>query len=249
MSSIPKIIHYCWFGKGKKSKLIKKCINSWKKMCPDYKIIEWNEENIDISMSIYTKEAYDEKKWAFVTDYLRLYIIYNQGGIYLDTDVELIRNLDDLLEFDSFFSLERDNYIATGLGFGAKKGNEYVKKMLDDYDGIHFKNSDGTYDLTPCPVRNTKSVIGLFDKMQDKKKIFIYNNNAILSSDYFCPYDSSTGKMIKTVNTYGIHWYSASWRSKRINIQRNLLRPIKRIIGIDNFNKIKNKLVPLKKDN
>lgn len=243
--SIPKVIHYCWFGKGKKSKLIRRCINSWKKLCPDYKIVEWNEDNIDISMSVYTKEAYDEKKWAFVADYVRLYIIYNEGGIYLDTDVELTRSLDNLLKFDSFFALQTDNYVATGLGFGAKKGNKYVKQMLEDYNGIHFKRNDGSYDLTPCPVRNTESIIDLFSKMIDKKKVFVYQNNAILSSDFFCPYDSTTGKMTKTNNTYGIHWYSASWRSKRVNIQRNILRPVKRIVGIENFNKIKKSLEKL----
>lgn len=241
--SIPKVIHYCWFGKGKKSKLINKCIASWKKMCPDYEIIEWNEDNIDVSISTYTREAYDDGKWAFVTDYVRLFVVYNNGGIYLDTDVELTRSLDDLLKYDSFFALEKDEYIATGLGFGAKKGNKYVKQMLNDYKGVHFKKDDGSYDLTPCPVRNTKSIINLFNKMLNKNEKFVYYNNAILSSDYFCPYDPSTGKMNKTKNTHGIHWYNASWRSKRINIQRNLLRPLKRLIGDKNFKKIKKFLI------
>lgn len=236
---IPKKIHYCWFGKGKKSNLIKRCINSWKKFCPDYEIIEWNEENFDVNRFKYAKEAYEEKKWAFVTDYVRLYVIYNEGGIYLDTDVELIRSLDALLIYDSFFALEAENYIATGLGFAAKKGNIYVKRMLDDYKNVSFKKNDGTYDLTPCPIRNTKSIEDFFEKMKDKKMKYVYKNNAILSSEYFCPYNSSTGKMTKTNNTYGIHWYNASWRNKRINIQRNLLRPLKRLIGEDNFKRIK----------
>lgn len=242
MNKIPKVIHYCWFGDNEKSKLIKKCIASWKKYCPDYEIIEWNERNIDPAIIDYTREAYDEKKWAFVTDYIRLYIIYNMGGIYLDTDVELLRGLDDLLDYDSFFALEKGNYIATGLGFGAKKENEYVKRMLDDYKEIHFKKRDGTYDLTPCPVRNTQSIDFLFRKMDDKSKLFVYKNNAILTPDYFCPYNPATGKINKTDNTYGIHWYNASWRSKKINMQRFLLRPIKRIIGEQRFLKIKQKI-------
>ena len=172
-TKIPKTIHYCWFGKRKKSKLIKKCINSWKKYCPDYKIVEWNEENFDVNRFDYTKESYEEKKWAFVTDYVRLYVIYNEGGVYLDTDVELIKKLDNLLDFDSFFALEEEDYIATGLGFGAVKGNKYVKKMLDDYNDVHFKNENGIYDLTPCPVRNTKSVKSLCDKMKNKQINFI----------------------------------------------------------------------------
>ena len=240
MKEIPKVINYCWFGGNKKSRLIKKCIASWKKMCPDYEIIEWNESNFDINSNPYIKEAYEAKKWAFVTDYVRLFVIYNNGGIYLDTDVELIKSLDSLLKYDSFFSLESEEYIATGLGFGAKKNNNLVKTMLDDYDGIHFKNEKGEVDLTPCPVRNTNSVRNVFDRVKDRNSVFLIDNNAFLGKEFFCPYNPSTGVLNKTNNTYGIHWYNASWRSSRINIQRKLLRPIKRIVGEKKFNKIKN---------
>ena len=242
MKEIPKVINYCWFGGNKKSKLIKKCIASWKKMCPDYEIVEWNEKNFDINSNSYIKEAYDEKKWAFVTDYVRLFVIYNNGGIYLDTDVELVQSLDNLLKYDSFFSLESEDYIATGLGFGAKKNNDLVKAMLDDYDDIHFKNDKGEIDLTPCPVRNTNSVKDVFDKVKDRTSLFLIDNNAFLGMEFFCPYNPSTGVLNKTKNTYGIHWYNASWRSNRINIQRKLLRPIKRIIGEQRFLKIKQKI-------
>lgn len=238
-NKIPKKIHYCWFGKGKKSKLIERCIKSWKKYCPDYEIIEWNETNFDINKNTYLKEAYEVKKWAFVTDYARLLIVYNNGGIYLDTDVELIKPLDDLLEYNAFFSIEGDKYIATGLGFGAVPKNELVKKMLDDYSNLRFIKSNGELDLTPCPIRNTKSIEFYYNMMKDKTKIFIFQNNAFLSSDYFCPYNSTTGQMNKTANTLGIHWYSASWRKNGVNFKRFLLRPIKRMIGIEKFNKIK----------
>ena len=243
---IPKTIHYCWFGKGKKNKLIDRCIESWKTKCPDYNIVEWNEDNFDVEKFHYTKEAHDAKKWAFVTDFVRLYIIYNEGGIYLDTDVELVKSLDSLLEYDSFFALESDNYIATGLGFGATKENHLVKLMLNDYKDIHFKKEDGTFDYTPCPVRNTQSVEEYFKLMKDKTTKFTFDNNAFLSSEYFCPYNSATGLMKKTINTYGIHWYNASWRSRKINIQRNILRPIKRLMGVEKFNKLKNKIKNLK---
>ena len=121
---IPKVIHYCWFGGNPKPKLVQKCIHSWKKYCPDYEIIEWNESNFDISSCpLYVRQAYDVKKWAFVSDYARLKIIHTCGGIYLDTDVELIKSLDSLLEYNAFFGFEDGKYVATGLGFGAVSDN------------------------------------------------------------------------------------------------------------------------------
>ena len=147
---IPKVIHYCWFGRNEKPNLFYKCFESWKKYCPDYEIIEWNEDNFDINMIPYVKEAYEAKKWAFVADYARLWIVYHYGGIYLDTDVELLRPLDNLLASEAFFGSEDEKSIATGLGFGARKGNNVVKCMLLDYSDQHFKNKDGTYDLTTC---------------------------------------------------------------------------------------------------
>lgn len=243
MNNIPKVIHYCWFGKNKKSKLIKKCIASWKKYCPDYQIVEWNEDNFDINMNSYVNEAYISKKWAFVSDYARLYIIYNYGGIYFDTDVELIKNIDELLSYNSFFAIETTKYVATGLGFGAFKNNKLVKLMLASYDNVHFKKNDGSYDELPCPVRNTESILETF-KLADlsNKSIAIVDNNAFLSSEYFCPFIPSTGEMKITNNTLGIHWYNASWRNKSTNIKGVLLRPLKRAIGLERFTRIKKRL-------
>ena len=123
---IPKKIHYCWFGYGEKTKLVQKCIASWKKYCPDYEIIEWNETNFDVNKNAYTKMCYEQKKYAFLTDYIRLVVIAEYGGIYLDTDVELVRNIDKLLENRAFFGFETDEYVATGLGFGAESGNKMI---------------------------------------------------------------------------------------------------------------------------
>lgn len=239
MNKIPKVIHYCWFGGNEKSKLIKKCIASWKKYCPDYEIIEWNEDNFNLNINQYVREAYDNKKWAFVTDYVRLWVIYNYGGIYLDTDVELIKNLDSLLSYDSFFALETSNYIATGLGFGAVKSNEIVKTMMDDYNEEHFQETDGSLNLLPCPVRNSNSISHIYKKINYDKKINVFDNNAFLGTEFFCPFIPATGEMKKTNETIGIHWYNASWRSRKTNIKGVLLRPIKRIVGLDRFNKIK----------
>ena len=237
---IPKVINYCWFGGKQKNKLIKKCIKSWKKYCPDYEIIEWNEENFDINLNHYVSQAYEEKKWAFVSDYVRLYVIYTYGGIYLDTDVELIKTLDNLLKYKAFFASENNKNINTGLGFGAIKNNKTVKLLLDSYENLEFKNKEtGILDITPCTHRNTEELIKKYGTLEEKMNSFIEDDVILLGKEYFCPFDSKTGKMIKTNKTVGIHWFNASWRNKKINIQEKLLRPVKRIIGIENFEKIK----------
>ena len=211
---IPKIIHYCWFGKNPKPELMKRCISSWKKYCPDYEIVEWNEDNFDVSLNQYAKEAYDAKKWAFVTDYARLWIVYTCGGIYLDTDVELIKSLDDLIDREAFFGFEDDNSISTGLGFGAVKGNKFVECMLRDYDEIHFLNSDGTFDMLPCPIRNTNAVAHYLPEQFDGSKIIELSNATIYPAEFFSPLSADGSTMKKTKNTHSIHWYSATWLSK-----------------------------------
>lgn len=242
MKKIPKVINYCWFGGTKKTKLIEKCIKSWKKYCPDYEIVEWNETNFDININKYVKEAYDNKKWAFVSDFARLYVIYQNGGVYLDTDVELIKGLDDLLEYNLFLASENNVLINTGLGFGASKKNKVIKKLIDSYDDISFKNPiTNELDLTPCTDRNTETITELFGDISNLLGKKLEDNSIILGKEYFCPFNAVTGEMKKTINTRGIHWFNASWRSKSINIREKILRPIKRLIGEDNFNKLKRK--------
>ena len=171
--SIPKVIHYCWFGKGKMSPLSQKCIKSWRKYCPEYKIICWNEENFDVTENQYAKEAYDAGKWAFVSDYVRLKVLYNEGGIYLDTDVELIKPLDNLIETYGYMGFDDRGIPSTGLGFACEKGNELVGALLADYDYIPFVLPDGTYDLTPCPDRNVKTMVELGLDLEKKEQIFM----------------------------------------------------------------------------
>ena len=206
-NKIPKIIHYCWFGNNPKSDLILKCIASWKKFCPDYEIIEWNESNFDININDYVREAYYMKKYAFVSDYARLWVIYNYGGIYLDTDVELISNIDQVLEYNAFFSSEDNIFINTGLGFGSVKENKIVKEIMDDYKGIHFIKDDNSIDKTTCPVRNTAKLMEIID------------NICFFPRDYFCPLDYKTRKMNKTENTLAIHWFNGSWMTKTDKIK------------------------------
>lgn len=247
MKKIPKTINYCWFGKKEKSELILKCIESWKKYCPDYEIIEWNEKNFDVTCNAYCKEAYENKKWAFVSDYARLAIIYEHGGVYLDTDVELIKNINEFLNNDSFFCCENKKLIATGLGFGAKPKNKLVKRMLDEYENIHFSDGNSIIDKTPCPIRNTiaiKKVIG--DKIFDKK--YEFDNNIILPKEYFCPLDYETKKLNITKNTFGIHWYNESWLSPYRKVRKKILVLIRNLIGEKKYNIIKKSLSRNTKD-
>lgn len=148
---IPKVIHYCWFGYNEKPELVERCIESWKKYLPDYEIREWNEENFDINLCDYVRQAYNEGKWAFVSDVARLWIIYNEGGIYLDTDVELHNSLDELLQTKCWFCYDDIRYINTGIGFGSEKGHFIIKSILDDYYNREF-------NLVPCIVLNTNII-------------------------------------------------------------------------------------------
>ena len=235
--SIPKVIHYCWFGNGKMPKLTKKCIESWKKYCPDYEIICWNEENFDFSENQYAKQAYEAGKWAFVSDYARLKIIYDYGGIYMDTDVELIRPIDPLLEYEGYMGFEKNGQVATGLGFGAEKGNEIVGRMLKDYNDIAFIKTDGSYDLSPCPVRNSAALTEMGMDLKNTDQIF--KGVRFLPAEYLSPMDYYTGKKIITPNTYSIHHYAASWTSA---VSKRTTR-IKRIIGVKMYEKLYGKFL------
>ena len=211
---IPKVIHYCWFGRNPKPALFQRCLASWEKYCPDYEIMEWNEDNFDLDCCSYVQEAYDAKKWAFVTDYVRLWVVYNYGGIYLDTDVEVIKSFDSLLYEQAFFGLEDNQSINTGLGFGAKKGNSVVGAMLGDYNNIHFKQVDGSLDLTTCPIRNTASIAHLLPQNIPANEIIRIPGAVIYPREWFCPLSADGSQMQKTANTHSIHWYSATWLSE-----------------------------------
>lgn len=228
---IPKKIHYCWFGRGELSTTAKKCIKSWKKYCPDYEIIEWNEDNFDIHQNEYTRKVYAEKKYAFLSDYARLKIVYEQGGIYLDVDVELVKSLDDLLGNDAYFGFETKEFINTGVGFGAKKGNLAIKFLLDEYDQL----LDGTKEVIGCPILNTEGLVklGLVRNGQLQKLA----ECTVYPAEYFNPYDDPTGRLNKTKNTYSIHWYAKSWLDKKSIIRSKLTQPLHRIFGTDFFRK------------
>ena len=199
---IPKKIHYCWFGRGEKSKLTERCIKSWKKYCVDYEIIEWNEDNFDINIHPYTKYCYENKKWAFLSDYVRLWVVEKYGGLYFDTDVEVIKSFDELLQYDGFYGFENPNYVASGLEFGSIAHHITVRKMLEKYDELVLKNEE--VKLTGCPLLNTEALLPLGLKLTGKKQVI--EGTKILPSEYLNPLEDSTGIVRKTENTLSIHW-------------------------------------------
>ena len=217
---IPKVIHYCWFGGSDLPEYVEKCIQSWKKFCPDYQIKRWDESNYYFEKYPFCRDAYEKKKWAFVSDVARLDIVYSEGGIYLDTDVELIKNLDDLLTEHAFMGFERGRLVATGLGFGGEKGNPVIKANLESYLNRQFTNADETLDLTPCPVITTEvlETFGLkrVDQTQDLGDVKVF------SSEYFCPMLLSDGTAEIRESTYSIHHYAGSWttNAEKEKVQR-----------------------------
>ena len=209
---IPKIIHFCWFGGNPLPEISKKCIDSWKLHCPDYEIRCWDDNNCNLKINQFVKEAAENKKWAFVSDYFRLKIIEEHGGIYLDIDVELLKPIDDLLEFDGYmgFELSDKNYIASGLGFGAIPNNPIIRKLKENYENISFVKKDGTFDMKPCPKRDTEILVHLGLKQSNKTQML--GNFVFFSSDYFSPLGFS-GEQFFSDNTYSIHHFNGSWLS------------------------------------
>lgn len=206
---IPKIIHYCWFGGNPLTKDALLCIESWKKYCPEYKIVCWDESNYDFHKNLYVEQAYKNKKWAFLSDYVRLDVVYNYGGIYLDTDVELIRSLDNLLENICFMGMEQVGTVATGLGFGAEKNNAFILENMKVYEKENYVYEDGTFKPPIC-VKITTQLLernGLIEENSVQK----INDITIYPPEYFCPLKMGTNKLRITSNTYSIHHYSASW--------------------------------------
>lgn len=224
---IPKIIHYCWFGGNEKPKLAKKCIESWKKFCPDYEIVEWNKQNFDVNMNAYTKMCYENKKFAFLTDYVRLFVVEKYGGIYFDTDVEVLCSFDDMLDNEAFFGFENSEYINTGVGFGAEKSNILVIQMLEEY----AKLLDGKHGVISCPELNTKALVKYGLRCDGTKQQL--EHGAVYPIDYFNPYDDTTGRIQKTKNTHSVHWFAKSWMKKSTILKSKITQIVHRLFGVD----------------
>lgn len=230
---IPKIIHYCWVGGNPKPKSVLYCIESWKRFCPDYEIREWNESNYDFTKNEYMKQAYEAKKWGFVPDYARLDIVYEHGGIYLDTDVEMVQSFDCLLENSCFFGFEETGdgvyFVNCGHGFGAVPHHEAVKRARDLYEHISFQDENGSLNLTPSPHYTTQSLrlIGLKRENCDQSlpEVQIY------ASDVLCPQNFRTGRLHKTARTVSIHHFTASWVDEKIKAEMAHQQNIKNRFG------------------
>lgn len=246
MLQYPKVIHYCWFGRNPLPESAVKCINSWKRYFPDYEIKEWNEDNFDVNIISYTREAYETKKYAFVSDYSRFWILYNYGGLYFDTDVEVIRPMDDIIANGNFMGVEvptdgqRPPLVAAGLGLGACSGNLIYKKILDYYSKLHFLNDDGTPNPVTVVTHTTKILVenGLknTNSIQKVDDIWIY------PVEYFNPLNDNTGVLNVTANTRSIHWYTKTWEKKRNPAVSWLSRKIHRYFGVNSLQWL-NKLI------
>ena len=236
---IPKVIHYCWFGHNELPPLAKKCIASWRKFFPDYEIKEWNEDNFDVNSIPYTAQAYKHKKYAFVSDYARFKILYEHGGIYFDTDVEVIKSLDDILAKGSFFGLENESFFACnpGLGFACEPKFHLLKEMLDLYASMQFETASGEL--------NKKTIVEHFSEMliskgiQQKSGIIEFGGANFYPYEYFCPKPSEFGKIQITENTRTIHHYAASWIGPKQRFANFMIRIFGKKIVMKLYNLIK----------
>lgn len=236
---IPKRIHYCWFGNSEKPKFICDCINTWKTVLNDYEIIEWNENNFNININKYVKEAYEQKKYAFVSDYVRVYALYNYGGIYFDTDVTVFKKFDDLLENDSFWGFEEKNYIATST-IGAKKGNKLIKKFLDSYENKSFLKEDGAIDTLTNVAIVSKIISNLGVKL-DGTFQKVENIAAVYPQEYFSPYDYINCYSKKTDKSYAMHHFYKSWLPFSARLKAFIKKSVAKIFGGENIAKLRNK--------
>lgn len=222
---IPKIIHYCWFGGKPLPRDVKQCIASWKKYCPDYEIQQWDESNFDVTAHPFTKAAYEANAWAFVSDYARLQVVYDNGGIYLDTDVELCKTLDGLLQENCYFGTQQvDDVVATGLGFGAEQEHPGVLAMMRQYDGLLFQPDNK--EAIACPILNTRAMKALGYVPQNTVQRLNDIGVTIYPPEYFDPCSPGDAQDLTCENTVSIHHYSASWTDGKNVLKRKLFRLI-----------------------
>ncbi len=237
---IPKVIHYCWFGRNPLPASALKCIASWRKYFPGYEIKEWNEDNFDVNSIPYTREAYSVGKYAFVSDYARFWILYQYGGLYFDTDVEVIRPMDDLIKRGAFMGIEQDREltgVAPGLGLGANPRMELYREILEHYKKLSFLDEEGK-QIPGTVVKHTTCVLErhglvLKNKLQEVSGIWIYPN------EYFNPLDDATGVLKITPNTRSIHWYAKTWVNNYSPLRKYVTRWIHRVFGVKSLQWLK----------
>lgn len=221
---IPKTIHYCWFGGNPLPEDTKYYIETWKKHLPDYQIKEWNEETFDLNSNRYVREAYESKKWAFITDYVRLYALSTEGGVYMDTDVEVLKSLDVFLSDKGFSGFERVDAVPTGI-MASEKNHPFINELLHEYDDLHFIKEDGELDLTTNVVRITNAAKKHGLTLNNKKQTIC--DFTFYPKDYFCPKNPRTFEVELTPNTYTIHHFAGSWVA-----ENTFRRRIKKILPV-----------------
>lgn len=234
---IPKIIHYCWFGKKEKSKAIQKYINTWKSVLSDYKIMEWNEDNFPIANYVYAKQAYEYKKYAFVSDIARLYALYNYGGIYLDTDIEVLRPIDNLLNYNLVASWESNSLLMTGF-MAASKGNEIIYEFLNMYSTITYIDENGELDQTANTVRFT-SLLKCRGLQINRKSQILDGDICIKGTEEIGAFDADSMSFQISDRTLLVHHCNASWFTTKDRFKHRLKIGLSKLIGKDRYNKIK----------
>ena len=236
---IPKVIHYCWFGRGELTPLARKCITSWRQFFPDFEIKEWNEDNFDVSIIPYTADAYNAGKYAFVSDYARFWVLYHYGGVYFDTDVEVIRPMDDVLDRGPFMGFEQLSprlSVAPGLGLAAKPGMSLYKALLDQFEQMPFLTENGSLNpYTMIPM--------VTDLLKDRGltgngTIERIEGITIYPPDWFNPFDDATGRLCKTDNTRTIHWFAKSWLPAEPTWKTAVKQFLRRFLGTERLSKI-----------
>lgn len=227
---IPKIIHYCWFGDKDIPEKDKENIRGWMKLHPDFTFMFWNETNYDFSNNKYTSEAYKSRKLGFVPDFIRIDVVYKYGGFYFDTDVELLKRIDFLCQEHCFFGFEDKKTINQGQGFGAEKGNPFLKKMLDMYNNLSFINNDGSLNTTASPVYLSSMLSKEGFKLNGKEQVI--SGIHLFPKDFFCPKDYLTNEIKVTKNTVSIHHFNLSWVSDEERIKMKKIGNLKRILGL-----------------
>lgn len=237
---VPKIIHYCWFGGKPLPRSARRCIASWRKYLPEYEIREWNEDNFDVNAVPYTREAYARGKYAFVSDYARFWVLYHYGGLYFDTDVEVIQSFDDIMARGAFMGIEKDGEnvaVAPGLGMGAVSGMELYKEVIDHYSTLKFVDERGI-QIAGTVVKHATDVLirhgfEAEDREQQVAGVWIYPN------DWFNPLEDATGRLTITDNTHSIHHYSKTWVDNYGPLRIWLTRRLHRIFGVGSLSWMK----------
>lgn len=233
---IPHVIHYCWFGYNEKAKLIKKCIESWKKFHPDWEIIEWNEDNYDVNKIPYIQEAYKQKKWAFVVDFARFDILNQYGGVFLDTDVEFLKPIpEEYMEFEAFSGFESGRGgVAPGLIYAAEPNQKMLNKIIDEYSKRDFSTEQTIVDIVTSLLKE--------DGLVMNNQYQVVNGTVIFPQEYFCCFDHETQSFEITSKTISIHHYFASWSPFHRRAKYRIIKYGAKILGKERYKKLKTKL-------